>query len=341
VSRQNIFQNFVRFYPAITPETLFLPTASEIAALVDSRFASTKVTVIVGGSSVMRGVGQSTEAVWTGQLQDALGPAYVVVNLAMNGGGASGIGSYMAERLVKIGRPVIYLSDFWAVGLDPRGSQQSYWYQYFEASDEGYLIDDPERDHFLDESPKELAMRAGALLNVLMSFNELWETVEYEIFSSVYSPLIGTGPFLPRRKERDIEIGEVFRRDIPPAQAKLELEALAGFTRRKLDPAYVRYGIGICFPPTLRPHMIITDAGQAPFYRMQLSKADQIAIDENFKEVAETISETGIATEFADQIIDDEDHIDRVHLSETGGKHLAQFLAPYVIGKAKELGYVR
>jgi hypothetical protein len=50
---------------------------------------------------------------------------------------------------------------------------------------------------------------------------------------------------------------------------------------------------------------------------------------------------SGISTAFADLILADEDHFDRVHLSEAGGAKLARFVSPFVRKKADELGYAR
>src|SRR5215217_551872 len=76
VSQQPPLENFSRFAPILSPTALFYPTASEAVALARNSASPDEILVIVGGSSVARGDGQSTGNLWSRRLEEQLGPPY-------------------------------------------------------------------------------------------------------------------------------------------------------------------------------------------------------------------------------------------------------------------------
>src|SRR5258708_2232796 len=56
---------FTRFFPAISPEASYYPTIGEMSAIVRARCRRDQVLVIVGGNSVLHGVWQPAEVMWT------------------------------------------------------------------------------------------------------------------------------------------------------------------------------------------------------------------------------------------------------------------------------------
>src|SRR5215204_5325324 len=67
---RNQFEHFQRFHLYINPQTLFYPTASQVVMLAKDAIPKDRVGVIVGGSSVVWGAGQSEAELWTRHLQE-------------------------------------------------------------------------------------------------------------------------------------------------------------------------------------------------------------------------------------------------------------------------------
>ena len=63
-------QNFVRFHAYNNAEAGFLTTAAELATIIDQQPPS-RAYIIVGGSSVLNGIGQSRDLVWTSTSTEA------------------------------------------------------------------------------------------------------------------------------------------------------------------------------------------------------------------------------------------------------------------------------
>ena len=110
VSQTNYIEHFQRFHRYISADSIYYPTASQLRQLARSSVTDGQVLVIVGGSSVMQGVGQGTAELWTDELQQLLGSSFRVLNYADGGGGVDDGGGVAAQMLVRDGYPVIYSS---------------------------------------------------------------------------------------------------------------------------------------------------------------------------------------------------------------------------------------
>jgi hypothetical protein len=341
-TQKNMFRDFIRFDLSISPESLYYPTARQIAALVNERYDVNKIMVLVGGSSVFRGAGQRTTKVWTLSLQNELGPKYTVVNLAMNGGLAPGAASYMTEMLAKTGRRAIFVSDMLPGTYQPDSANPYYRYLFFEAQARGYLIPSEPRSTYLqsvmDDDRRSLQIRAVA--NRALNFEELWHYLGYCCVFTVYSPLMNL-PWRGRQYDFDAEAPpENFRfQDISADLDARNLEIVRGYASATIDLAQERQGLRIAFPEAIRPQIIIGSTGQAPFYKNRLTKEERKNIDKYYSDWKLALNEEGISTAFFDTMLSDDDHYDRVHLNETGGATLAKLIAPFIQSKAKELGY--
>ena len=76
-------KRFARFHQFVSAETGFFPTPHEVLSIVDADSHPGIIYVIVGGSSVMHGVGQHESLIWTRALQERLGAKYKVINFAI------------------------------------------------------------------------------------------------------------------------------------------------------------------------------------------------------------------------------------------------------------------
>jgi hypothetical protein len=98
-AEKNFHPNFTRFHRDLAPDTRYYPTVREMMAIAREKAAGGKILVIVGGNSILYGVGQPAGRVWTERLQRELGPAYAVVNFAMRGAGVTDFAAVVAEAL--------------------------------------------------------------------------------------------------------------------------------------------------------------------------------------------------------------------------------------------------
>ena len=167
--------------------------------------------VIVGGSSVVHGVGQHESLIWTRFLQEDLGSSFRVINLAQRAGSSVDFGNIGAELLLRQGRPVIYVGDASIVRFASYLESSFYRYAMFDAWHRGYLLPWPPRDQLLSEAewrgPSELRGPAlGALLNAYLNFNDLWNFVSYEYANSNWHPLLLTRSFEPRASLADPDL---------------------------------------------------------------------------------------------------------------------------------------
>lgn len=342
-TRKNAFRGFVRFHLSISPEALYLPTARQIATLVNELDAANKTLVLIGGSSVLRGTGQRESEVWTRALQDELGRQFVVVNLAMNGGAAPGAASYMTEMLTKMGRQAILVSDMLPDTWRPDSVNQHYRYLYFEAEARGYLFSSKLRSRYIELSADEetASLRIRGLANGVLNFQELWHYLGYCCFFTVYAPVMANAPWTARQYMPDEEVPTTNYRTLPEDVTAREREISRSYSNINVDWEKQKEGIRIAFPDEIRRRIIIATTGQSPFYMNQLQAAEREAINQYYALWAQALGQEGVTAAFADRLFDEEDHYNRVHLSERGGRSFAKFLAPFIRKKAKDLGYER
>jgi hypothetical protein len=84
---------FTRFHFFVSPDTDYYPTVRSVWNMVLGRADRNKTMVIVGGSSVLYGIGQTSSKSFADFLGRELGDRYVVINLAMRGGDVAGVDS--------------------------------------------------------------------------------------------------------------------------------------------------------------------------------------------------------------------------------------------------------
>jgi hypothetical protein len=190
-------------------ESGYFPTARQVRAIVELRAQETApVEVIVGGSSVMYGVGQHESLIWTRFLQQHLGSDFRVVNFSQRGGSAADFGNVAAELLLRQGRPVVFIAS--ASITDYTGALEASFYRHliFDAWHRNYLLPWPPRDQLLANAiwrgPATLRGPAlGALLDAHLNFNDLWSFVSYEYANSNWNQALGERSFQPRSGFQD------------------------------------------------------------------------------------------------------------------------------------------
>jgi hypothetical protein len=247
-SRENHLNHFVRFTQWTSPETKYYPTIGEMMSVVRAQAKPEQILVIVGGNSVLRGVGQPVERIWTRALQQNLGPGYCVINFAFNGSGITDAASVAAEALRHEYPRQIYIAN--AAPAQPPAPDGTglYRFVFWEAYYKGLLIDDPVRAAAIVKSNEadviqnpegETGLREMKIrewLDSFFYFQDFWNWFTYKQMNTVwgfYMP--GTTDFLlPRKRYKDPEPDlSTFPMDARylPGNLAVEMSIVRGFTQ--------------------------------------------------------------------------------------------------------------
>ncbi len=354
--RQQPLRDFVRFHPGLSPDSHYSPTFSQTLKLARQYVKPGKVLVIVGGNSVLHGVGQRPGHVWTKALQARLGDDYVVLNLAMRGQWSNEFGGLVAERLAADGVQVVYVtlgteSDVW--GCDWDGG--TYPYFFWDAYGKGLVPPDPRRDEWLadgfftrhgkDEAALE-RRRRGAVDGATHA-QDLWNLVAHRYRGTLWTPLKYPKFWEPHRVLTDTDPGDTFphadrfqEAHVPRETSILRgrFESAAG---QKLlrGEGYDAVGaeFGRYLPDVMRDRTLYVLRMEATFFRRRLTDEQQRQYVEVSHRYRDAVRAAGLNVELVGERYVDEDYADRSHISEQGGRRLAVDLAPAIRAMSAKL----
>lgn len=361
-SHLNSYRHFQRFHVAISPETLFYPTISELREIAWQPDDS-KITVIVGGSSNFHGVSQTVDRLWTRRLQALLGDRYVVRNFAFRGALPTEGGAIAAETLYKSGRKVIYVADF-SPGLAPSPDGQVYRYLFWDAYYKGLLLSDPIREMGLRESiagrSKEATsvdFRLGERLDSLLYFNDLWTTIAYRWIFTVWTP--GASDWFLRARQ--------YYPDPEKEGAGTAVDLRYASHDNQQEMRIVRARISVLFdrddkgrehedfengtwkafqtairqvmPPPMRGRSLMVVLPESPFYLKQLTAEEQNAYEQTARQTVAELNAAGYGATTPIGIFNAGDYNDRTHMVASGGDKLADFIAPMIREIARLMNY--
>jgi lysophospholipase L1-like esterase len=358
LSRTNPFVGFERFGRLIAPEGLFYPTARQVRALGRDLLPPDKVAVVVGGNSIMHGVYQTSQGLWTKALQAELGDRYRVINLALPGAGPSDFGGPAAELLARDHPRLLFLASAGTAGvpIDPDG----YFFRYFfwDARTRGLLLDDPEREAYLratcearKDDPAFAELRQQLRLDRYTYSRDLWSRLAYTHLGTVWAPPLDGAVWngrprafwAPRQRCELPEVPMTAATRYPAALDAQSMEILRFWSG--LAPAFagasapVPAGLRACFPAACRRRTLLLVLPDSPYYVERLTPAERANYREVLRVIAWGLGQAGFVTLEAGRGFGTEDFVDRCHLSEEGGRRLAAEVAPRVRQLAKELGY--
>jgi hypothetical protein len=347
-ARTNWHTEFTRLHPMIAPESRYQPTVDELLAMIRANSSPEKVLVIVGGNSVLYGVGQPAPVMWTRSLQEQLGPDYSVVNLALRGSRPTDGGAVIAEALRDEYPRLIYIANVPPLLTADAIGGDDYRFMLLDAYYKGYLLPWEPRDRSLS-NPGRVARedRIGAWLDARVRYRSAWNWWTFHIFSTVPSPLsvsilqslAARGQF--RDEETNIEA-------IPFSQrfAGASFEADMGITRAFTERFYDRIGDGWqmreaartefdtfaaeAFPTALRSRTLIVISRNSPYYTSRLApelrERDEIAVTDSIS----GWERHGYEAVDSGTNFDPADFGDRTHLTASGGRKLAVNVAAKV-----------
>jgi hypothetical protein len=353
VSRRPVYRDFVRFHQRIAPETLHYPTASQLRTLGEAQAAPEQVLVVVGGSSVLYGVGQRPQEVWTRKLQTLLGERYRVLNLGMPAGGVMEFGGVAAEMLAVNHPKLIFITTMLVQGGGR--SLGLYRYVFWDAVYKGLLPQDPEHDAWVArlklqqfvENPGFPELKRQMEVDRFVYSRDLWTTLSYRRWSTVWAPLVQGSFRKARRQYEDSDPGPAipFALRYPPANDAACMNIVRHWIATGEAPLqgprpFLVTSAEEIFPPSSRPRTLVLFTQQSPYYVDRLTPVERAQYLSLFDRAPRLLEQAGIAalTVGRDWTVDD--YYDLCHLSEAGGAKMAALVAPRVEEMAHRLGYL-
>jgi hypothetical protein len=342
---------FVRFHQGIAPESLFYPPFSTLENLALARWSPGRTLVIIGGNSILNGVGQSDKNLWSRRLQEELGERYVVVNLSFRGALPCEAGALVAESLIKRGLPVVLISNT-APATVGRVAGGAYGYLYYEALAHDRLIHHPAREADLaawEETAtpsireQQAELRRAAALDARFHFQALWHHIGYRYGFITWTQVTRDHFWRPRDKVADDgtdarPLPERFH-DQLEAELAITRAFSAGLAESTGPTSWRTYApharltgdlIDAMFPPAVRARTIMLLNQNAPYYRSRLTPMERSRDDFVFATYEQLWRDRGVVCHTVGANFTDEDFADRTHLAPSGGRKLAHLVADYV-----------
>jgi hypothetical protein len=339
--KENTFEGVQRFHDSISTGGDYFPTARQVWQYVIKRAKKDKINVIVGGSSVLYGVGQPQGVTIADKLQEKLGPNYLVMNLATKGGSIMGQGLIFAVLLKELNYPVIYIADkdITLYG-NPMGTSPTFYFHWdakFNNMLRPWKPREEEEKNYL--SLKTLNLPLGQLLNMPLAFNEFWNTVGFKYFYTTFSFLTPNQFWIPRNqvpdRENDPEVKPFFY--MPEFQTRL-VENMAKESDPNSKLSLVK-SWDEEVPLEIRPNLIVVFCENNPFLLNLMPQALQEARLNKVKEGMAALAQLNQNPVIACTGLLGTDYTDRVHLSISGAEKMTTTLANQVVLLAKKLEY--
>lgn len=354
-ARQQPLEGFLRFHNGISPETHFYPTFSQTLNLARQHHRPGTVLVVIGGNSILQGVGQRAEHLWSRKLQEELGSGFSVVNLAMRGGKPYEFAGLIAERLAADGVPVLFVTSALPAGGWGDWDGEVYRWLFWDAWGKGLLPDDPRRNAWLtqqleqhpgqDERVQE--RRRRGLVDGWLFAADLWNLVAYRSVGTLWTPFKEGPIWLPHRRLKDRDAGDTisFERRLKPAHIEPELRIVRGriqsgvgqllLTGRGCAPLLAEYEARL--PALLRDRTLFVLCMDATYFRDLLTEEERRQYEQIYRGIVEGINQAGWNAQLAGLDWAVEDYCDRTHIGERGGAKLARELTPTIRALAERL----
>jgi hypothetical protein len=371
--RANRFRDFQRFQESTDYRTNYRPSAAQVRSLLREKVRPDQVAVVVGGNSVMMGMGQGRDGVWTRALQAELGDRYCVVNVALPGLDMQEFGTLAAEVLYKDGHDrLLVVTNTWPYPTAPIGEPDGkplVWWFYWDAHARGLLLDYPERDARLaqpldkridrakDRRARDELMRQ-VTVDRWLNFRDLWNAFEYEAGVTVWcKPLAKSwsrarkrypdaDPVVPPgRPEWMDQLKPVVFPSLPHTLTVLRpvVRRASGEPKSPAElggPFPAEEGLRAAFPTPIRERMLVVANRTNPYFLAMLTPDERATYDALAPALATIYGRAGVGVFEAGRGYDIGDYYDHVHLTAAGGRRLAGELAPVLRRRAAQLGFV-
>jgi hypothetical protein len=358
--RHDLFGDAARVRPRNLPSTLFYPTAGELLALGEARTDPGRVAVVVGGNSVLYGVGQTADQLWTRRLQEELGDRYRVLNFAAPASFAFEFGGVGAEMLAVRGRRVVFVSTTGPVDLGGPPDGKVYRHLFWDAYARGLLSPDAARraaaarEEAGPDLP-ELRLRMG--LDRWCRAADLWNAVGQRAVNTAWSAAAADGWYRARGRYPDAEPpapppGERYRPEVVAHSLAVTRSWFShGVCARDAEGRWVPNPGAELYrdfaakwrrvtPEPLRGRTLLLLTRESPFYLRLLTADEREHYEALCRLTAGKLRGCGFRCRQIGEGFLDEDYADRCHLTGSGGRKLAGQVAAEIRELARELGYV-
>jgi len=359
--------DFVRFHPPISPEGNYYPTVDEMCAIVRARYRPEQVLVIVGGNSILHGVWQPVEELWTKRLQERLGDKFCVVNFALRGATPTDGAAVIAEVLrEEFPRQIYITNERPKLGAGQIGGATHRWL-FWEAYFGGRLLTVSTRDQRAWREltvgithPQAVEIVSTALLDRVLHYRNFWNRVGFERMFTVPSLYAEAIPALlaPRKLFADVEVdatAEPFRSQrYSPAGLEAEMaitrattalhyhrETDGGWAMNPASKLEMTWSTEEAFPGPLKARTLLLLSLNSPFYRRYLTTEERARDDQATRDSLGYWQRAGHRAIAYGREWTDDDYGDRTHLSKLGARKLAELVAPEVEAMVKQLGYLK
>ena len=365
-ARLNCLRDFRRFHPCIDYRTLYYPTVSQVRSLAREKLPRDRIAVVIGGNSVLQGVGQGAAGNWADRLQELLGEDFRVLNLALPNLLPFEFGSVAAEVLLRDHPRLIFLTNnLWPVTRFPLGEPDGrplVRYFYWQAQARGLLADGGARDtevrrlEYIREEESFRELQRQCVLDVRLGFHDLWNAVTYRYASTVWCPPLAGSWTKPRGASPDLDsvLPPVSERRAAASAPKVltSLRDAIMRARRFVPPSagkghwrepnsLVPRSVRQCLPPCLRGRTLVLLNHICPLYLNPLTVRERHTYSRSFEVMRRLFARAGVRAAEVNRDLPAEYFTDSVHLTAEGGRRLAEEVAPEIRALAAQLGYRR
>jgi hypothetical protein len=355
--KQNLLVGYERSYPLISPEGYFYPSLENLTELVSHAASKRKILVLVGGDSVLLGVGQKKDQLWTKELQRALGPEFAVVNLAFRGARQTEMGAVVAEALSKKYTRLIYVADAAPLSMLLPLAGGPYEYLNWEARASGELPKSTPNSDVKEFAASGELFTEGPLRGYFDHWShasDLWNYIGYKYLFTVFNSLkVPPERFFEARSNSQDQEGDVLpipQRFTLPGESMRILRTYIGMWVEKdaegdfrINPgvsAQFNRLAGVAFSDSFKPKTLILLVYSAPYFADQLSNDEHAAYEFAFSQGKSSLQMAGYHSALIGRNWTDDDYADRAHLTASGGRKMASVVAPEIRSMAVQLGYL-
>jgi hypothetical protein len=353
VSERKLFQDFLRLFQPIQPQTFFYPTASELTYYVRRTVPKDKILVLVGGASYFRGTGQNRGELWTLELQRLLGDRYRVVNFAIDQAGMTDFSGAAFQILAQEYPRIIYVSNSSPLGNGNDGVDglEIYRYIFWDAYYKGMFKPvSPWIENVHSRARAErltslgLEMHLGKWIDARTYSCDLWTYIGYNYFFTVWSDITALSPFRARR---------LYQESVDPNMVQHQTDTRKNKEYAQIyeerNKAYFQNGLvqgknGIwepwpdtwkavsnvyqdLFPDNLKPKCLVVLLRPNTFFMQSFTEGDRQCYEMVFRLGQDIIQKLGYQVVQAGANCTPDDYIDAGHFMASGGRKVARTVA--------------
>ena len=315
---------------------------------VKGKATSDKKLILVAGSSISLGVGQSNSSLWTDKLQEELGNTYAVVNVSFRSLRFSSLGLILLELFSSQYKTCYVVADTGpGSALKLLSEKEDYPYDYLAWSflTEPFFPKNEARksdafkglcSHFEAVRLESKEQFIRAILEKISNSSNFWNFIGEYYFFTAYSPINPAGLFFATRRKNIMDNGS------PPSNDNLRLKQL----KTNLDPEMkVLYSIARAenlnerlkeeckniknyFPnKNLRKKVLFLVAIRSPYYLDQLSIQDRTAYNLSISEWVKLLEQSDFHAIAFGKGYSHQEYADGAHFSNEGSSSMAKDVA--------------